>query len=136
MVTTYNYTYDSSKRCTSTVVGPPDTEYPYTVVGSDTEYPENKTTTIHYNALGLVDYDITPKGYRKDYSYDNNGKLIKTIIDSSKKETTLTLYDEAGGKKLMYRQTIMMKITTMFPEICTMVMGPGIHITKMEGLKQ
>ncbi|MFZ5987822.1 MAG: RHS repeat-associated core domain-containing protein [Bacillota bacterium] len=60
---------------------------------------ENPIITIYsYDVIGRKMYTVSPKGYRVDYIYDDNGMLEKTIQTGGNKETTRITYDNEGRK--------------------------------------
>lgn len=71
---------------------------------SSVENPESTTTnqivTVNeYNNMGLPSALVTDKGYRTEFTYNNNGQQIKQINKASTGDEVLrTIYDANGNK--------------------------------------
>lgn len=108
-ITTYTYYTDAeaislgykAKGLLKTVVDPEGgvTAYTYDANGNPATVtdPEGKVTSLHHNPIGWQDYTITDRGFRTDYTYDQNGLLIKTKLHDG--ESYRTVYDAMGRKK-------------------------------------
>ena len=107
-VTSYQYYTGAESGCSAKSLLKSETDpernvttYTYNAYGdlktvSDPE--TNKVTGYEYNHIGWKTAEITPKGYRTEYSYDKNGQLIKTKTVSANSETQRTVYDLMGRK--------------------------------------
>jgi RHS repeat-associated protein len=76
------------------------TTYTYDAYGNvvTVEDPEtHKLTRYEYNPIGWKEAEVSPKSYRTEYDYDNNGRVIRTILADG--ETTRIVYNALGQVK-------------------------------------
>ncbi|TFY97069.1 LysM peptidoglycan-binding domain-containing protein [Ramlibacter humi] len=60
--------------------------------------PGDRSTQKGYDALGRLQFEITPEGVRTDYAYDSAGNLVSTVraAATSEARTFLAAYDLQG----------------------------------------